>query len=82
MLQPLVHMFAGAISLRVKGCADVLLNIKESAQLLCEMGYKMGAMVRYDLPWNAKPRNKVTEVEGGHALSGDIYGTGDELSCL
>ena len=63
-------------------CADILLDVKELTQCLCEVGYEAGVAVRYHFPWGAKPRDEVMKIEGSNALSSDICGTGDEFSHL
>ena len=82
LLQPLVRAFASAIGSGVERCADVLLNVKESTQLLREVGYKSGVTVANDLSWYAKPRDKVSKVEGGDSLSGNRSCAWDELRCF
>ena len=52
------------------------------AQFLHELQDKSWVLVADDLPWYTKPRDEVSEVEGGNALSGYRSHAWDELHCL
>ena len=78
LLKSLIGSLTGSIGLRVIRCADVLMNIKKTAEFYGEFRCETDISVRNDFAGNAVVWDHVSGVEQCHSFRIDALGTGEE----
>ena len=78
LFKTLIGSLTGSIGLRVIRCADVLMDIKKTAEFCGEFQCEADISVRNDFAGNAVVWDHVSGVEQCHSFRVDALGTGEK----